>query len=604
MSRSSTVIRHFVSWSFYAAALFTFSLLIILITAHVSEPFAKADSISISTVPVGSSPARADVNLYTNKIYVANSMSNSVTVIDGNDNTTATVAAGIFPNDIAVNQLTNKIYVANYFGASVTVIDGNDNSTVTIPVGSGPGKIAVNPLTNKIYVTNESSREVTIINGADNSTSAIFIGAQPGHLALDLIRNKIYFTVPSTSFVCVLDGHTNSLTNVPGVAFPAAMALNPVTNRLYLAASNADQVILFDGVHGSTETIGVGSVPRALAVNSLTNKIYVTDAGGDDLTVIDGNDNSTSSIAIGFSPSFVTTNPAVNKIYTGSRSDGRVIEIDGASTLPVTFFTDATPYNAVVNPITNKVYVVNTTPSVTVIDPAPKNTSALNTVITPLPGNITGNSSPSFTFTATSNSPDAPPLNIYFQVDTTAGAWTHAENIGQTGTTLTARAAVDRLQQGMHIIYFFASDSADATSINSLPGNLFAGRNKSSIIAPTVESSPVTGGINAYPFYVILNPTAAEVSVSGRILTPGGNGLRNAWIELTDSHGISRATVSSSLGYYRFEGVRTSEGYVINASAKRYRFDPQLLTVNSEMTNIDFIARGGSGRARSPSSLK
>jgi YVTN family beta-propeller protein len=603
MSRSSTVIRHFVSWSFYAAALFTFSLLIILITARVGEPFAKADiSIGVSTVPVGSSPARADVNLYTNKIYVANSMSNSVTVIDGNDNTTATVAAGIFPVDIAVNQLTNKIYVANYFGASVTVIDGNDNSTITIPVGSGPGKIAVNPLTNKIYVTNENSHEVTIINGADNSTSAIFLGAEPGHLAVDLIRNKIYLTVPSTSFVCVLDGRTNSLTNVPGVAFPSAMALNQVTNRLYLVASNADQVILFDGVHGSTETIGVGSVPRALAVNSLTNKIYVTDIGGNDLTVIDGNNNSTSSIAIGFSPSFVTTNPATNKIYTGSRSDGIVTEIDGTSTLPIPVFTGATPFNAVVNPITNKVYVVNITPSVTVIDPAPKNTSALNTAITPLPGNITGNSSPSFTLTATSNLPDAPPRNIYFQVDTTTGTWTQAENISQTATTLTARASVDHLQQGMHIIYFFAADGADAASISPLSRGWPA--EKLSVIAPATESSPVIGGINAYPFYVILNPTAAEVSVSGRVLTPGGSGLRNAWVELTDSHGISRATVSSSLGYYRFEGVRTSEGYVISASAKRYRFDPQLLSVNNDMTNIDFIARGGSGRAKSPSSVK
>jgi len=88
-------------------------------------------------IPTGSQPSGVAVNTVTNKIYVTNTFSNNVTVVNGVDHSTATVAVGIFPSAIAVNPVTNKIYVANQGrvnqgGASVTVIDGAENSTVTV----------------------------------------------------------------------------------------------------------------------------------------------------------------------------------------------------------------------------------------------------------------------------------------------------------------------------------------------------------------------------------------------------------------------------------------------------------------------------------------
>jgi YVTN family beta-propeller protein len=64
------------------------------------------------------------VNPVTDKIYVANNGSNTVTVMDGACNTTATVTAGTNPSAVAVNPVTDKIYVTNFFSGNVTVIDG------------------------------------------------------------------------------------------------------------------------------------------------------------------------------------------------------------------------------------------------------------------------------------------------------------------------------------------------------------------------------------------------------------------------------------------------------------------------------------------------
>src|SRR2546422_894162 len=81
---------------------------------------------------------------------------------------TATVGAGTSPRSVALNPVTNKIYVANVISNTVTVINGADNTTTTVSVGNGPQSIAVNPVTNKIYVANGVSANVTVIDGAFN----------------------------------------------------------------------------------------------------------------------------------------------------------------------------------------------------------------------------------------------------------------------------------------------------------------------------------------------------------------------------------------------------------------------------------------------------
>ena len=57
--------------------------------------------------------------------------------------TTATVPAGTNPSGVAVNPVTNKVYVANNGSSSVTVIDGETNTTTTVNVGTNPRAVAV-----------------------------------------------------------------------------------------------------------------------------------------------------------------------------------------------------------------------------------------------------------------------------------------------------------------------------------------------------------------------------------------------------------------------------------------------------------------------------
>ncbi len=137
------------------------ALLILLLGA--STP-AYAQTV-VATVAVGDFPTGVAVNEKTNRIYVANAGSDTVSVIDGATNTMiSTIAVGDGPFGVAVNEKTNRIYVANAGSDTVSVIDGaTDTMITTIPVGIGPTGVAVNEKTNRIYVTNLLSDTVSVI---------------------------------------------------------------------------------------------------------------------------------------------------------------------------------------------------------------------------------------------------------------------------------------------------------------------------------------------------------------------------------------------------------------------------------------------------------
>ena len=89
-----------------------------------------------------------------------------------------------------------------------------------------------------------------------------------------------------------------------------------------------------------------------------------------------------------------------------------------------------------------------------------------------------------------------------------------------------------------------------------------------------------------------LIPSAANVTVSGRVSTSNGNGIRNVIVTLVSPNGNVITARTSSFGYFRFEEIAAGETYVISVNSKRYTFDTpsQILSVNEELTDVDFVA--------------
>jgi YVTN family beta-propeller protein len=107
--------------------------------------------------------------------------------------TIATDTVGAYPAGIAANPATNIIYVTNHDSNTMSVINGANNTVIaTIPVGNHPMAIGVNPVTNTVYVGNYGETTVSVINGATNAvTATLTVGTNPAAIAVDSAANVI-----------------------------------------------------------------------------------------------------------------------------------------------------------------------------------------------------------------------------------------------------------------------------------------------------------------------------------------------------------------------------------------------------------------------------
>lgn len=104
----------------------------------------------------------------------------------------------------------------------------------------------------------------------------------------------------------------------------------------------------------------------------------------------------------------------------------------------------------------------------------------------------------------------------------------------------------------------------------------------------TGGSFSLTGGF----WHPEFGPTSALVSVTGRVSTAAGVGIRNVTITITAPNGSVRRAVTGSLGFFRFDEVEAGGNYVITVNSRRYRF-PQptrVIQVVDNVADVNFIA--------------
>ena len=97
-------------------------------------------------------------------------------------------------------------------------------------------------------------------------------------------------------------------------------------------------------------------------------------------------------------------------------------------------------------------------------------------------------------------------------------------------------------------------------------------------------------GVQQY-MLMIAAPTAASVSISGRVLTPDGRGLMNASVILTDASGNTRTVKTNTFGYFHFEEVAAGQTYIFTVVSKHYNFAPQIVNITEDLSVLNFTAQ-------------
>jgi len=88
-------------------------------------------------------------------------------------------------------------------------------------------------------------------------------------------------------------------------------------------------------------------------------------------------------------------------------------------------------------------------------------------------------------------------------------------------------------------------------------------------------------------------PTAAGVSIAGRVLTSEGRGIRGAVVTITGNSLVTPINVLTGVnGRYIIPGLTAGETYVVTVASRRFFFEApsRVITINDNVTDADFVA--------------
>jgi YVTN family beta-propeller protein len=288
----------------------------------------------------GSDTITVAVNQATDTIYAVNAgegSNSTVRVINGATcNSTdhsgcgeapATIDVGKFPIGIGIDEATDTVYVANTGSNTISVINGATcNGTDQSDCGQNPPTmaltgtyfaVAVNQATDTIYVStanntlavfNGATCNATDTSGCGQTPDLVTVGNSPQGVGIDEATDTVYVANnaggDSPASVSVINGATCDGTDHAGcgqIIAPAArgafgLAVDQVSDKIVVAGFNDASVSILDGATcNAADTAGCGRMQEKkpagsgafwVAVDSATSTAYVEDFNDSTLAVI------------------------------------------------------------------------------------------------------------------------------------------------------------------------------------------------------------------------------------------------------------------------------------------------------------------------------
>ena len=223
-------------------------------SAAASGPLGEADGIEVSNdtissrIPLGKCPVYAIMSPDNKRMFVLNRGSDTVTVINSQNNTldactpfqnqngqTVTchptlplsTTAGLTGANVPVvagpvyaeyNTATSQLVIANYEGNTISVIDvsldefGNDSSTFgttfTIPVGKNPASVTVLYDGTRAYTANQSDQTVSVVDLTSHTArpGAIAVTGHPRTVVStqNSLFGKVYVASPESPYLTII----------------------------------------------------------------------------------------------------------------------------------------------------------------------------------------------------------------------------------------------------------------------------------------------------------------------------------------------------------------------------------------------------------------
>jgi hypothetical protein len=108
---------------------------------------------------------------------------------------------------------------------------------------------------------------------------------------------------------------------------------------------------------------------------------------------------------------------------------------------------------------------------------------------------------------------------------------------------------------------------------------------------PALNTSTTTSPISDFSDWMLFGtsaPTAADVTVSGRVTNANGHGLNRARVTLSDGEGGVLTAITNPFGYYFIDNAQAGSVYVVSVSAKRHTFQSRTISLVDSIADVNF----------------
>jgi len=143
------------------------------------------------------------VDEVSDRVYVSNTFSNMLTMIEGKTNIVTNIKTGS-ADAIVVDAQQGKVYLLGYESDSLTVLDEKTEAISKIPAGV-LHLWGIAELGKTLYVTHVQDDTVAAIDTESHVTREIATGGMPCALAVDAGRGKVYVVNYADASVSVID---------------------------------------------------------------------------------------------------------------------------------------------------------------------------------------------------------------------------------------------------------------------------------------------------------------------------------------------------------------------------------------------------------------
>jgi len=536
------------------------------------------DIASFVAINTGSSPVIATVTATPVSIgyaYIANSISNDVSVINTETNTViATIPVGQNPTSVAVSPDGTRVYVTNQRSNTVSVINPGSNSVVsTIAIADfGPNAAALSPDGKLLYVVNLNSNNIVVINTTTDALIAtIGVGGYPVAVAVSPDGSRVYVTNSSNS-VSVIDATTNLVkTTIPVGRSPFGIAVSADGSKVFVAISGANNVSVIDAATGTiVANIPVGSGPAGVSMSPGGGLVYVANGNSNNVSVINTSTYQVvATVPAGSNPTGISVSPDGSEVYAANQNSANV-SIINTQTNTVAATVDVGKY-----PVSLGNFIVGGTGCngipvkfTITVNPATALTATITASGSPSPLNtIYGTASTATVFNVSGANMTAgilvtPPPG--FELSTNDISYSKTITIGAAGTIASTPVYI-RL--------------ASSTPVGNYPGNIVL----SSAGAPNVNVVMPLSTVTPAPLTITADNKSKTFGQANPVLTITYTGFVNndGPAQLTTQPAIATAAITTSaVGQYPITVTgATSLNYTITQV-------PGVLTINPVPQNI------------------